>query len=104
MPTERIHRRLRLGKSSLVFGLLVNSTASVAASVVSIDQGRIRGSRRWDPATYTGRLDPIREAFARARGVKPAMFSADSEGAYPTFNDARVIYTDLAMTADMAAT
>jgi excinuclease UvrABC ATPase subunit len=66
---------------------------------VSIDQGAIRGSRRSNPATYTGLLDPIRKAFAKANGVKPALFSANSEGACPNCNGAGVIYTDLAMMA-----
>ncbi len=82
------------GKSSLLHG-------SVPASegVVSVDQAPIRGSRRSNPATYTGLLDPIRKAFAKANGVKPALFSANSEGACPTCNGAGVIYTDLAMMA-----
>jgi excinuclease UvrABC ATPase subunit len=67
--------------------------------VVSIDQGAIHGSRRSNPATYTGLLEPIRKAFAKANGVKPALFSANSEGACPTCNGAGVIYTDLAMMA-----
>jgi excinuclease UvrABC ATPase subunit len=70
---------------------------------VSIDQGAIRGSRRSNPATYTGLLDPIRKAFAKANGVKPALFSANSEGACPNCNGAGVIYTDLAMMAGVAA-
>jgi AraC-like DNA-binding protein len=70
--------------------------------VVSIDQGTIRGSRRSNPATYTGLLDPIRTAFAKANGVKPALFSANSEGACPICNGAGVIYTDLAMMAGVA--
>src|SRR5207245_4276195 len=69
-----------------------------------VDQGAIRGSRRSNPATYTGLLDPIRKAFARANGVKPALFSANSEGACPTCNGAGVIYTDLAMMAGVATT
>src|SRR6202023_3258857 len=72
--------------------------------VVSIDQGAIRGSRRSNPATYTGLLEPIRKAFAKANGVKPALFSANSEGACPTCNGAGVIYTDLAMMAGVATT
>src|ERR1700730_4870019 len=80
------------GKSSLVHGSI-----PAGANVVSMDQGAIRGSRRSSPATYTGMLDPIRNAFARANGVKPALFSANSEGACPTCNGAGVIYTDLAM-------
>ncbi len=80
------------GKSSLVQGSI-----SGREGVVSIDQGAIRGSRRSNPATYTGLLDPIRNAFAKANGVKPALFSANSEGACPNCNGAGVIYTDLAM-------
>ena len=72
--------------------------------MVSVDQGAIRGSRRSNPATYTGLLDPIRKAFAKANGVKPALFSANSEGACPTCNGAGVIYTDLAMMAGVATT
>ena len=72
--------------------------------MVSIDQGAIRGSRRSNPATYTGLLDPIRKAFAKANGVKPALFSANSEGACPNCNGAGVIYTDLAMMAGVATT
>ena len=82
------------GKSSLVHGSMPSR-----AGVVSMDQGAIRGSRRSNPATYTGLLDPIRNAFAKANGVKPALFSANSEGACPTCNGAGVIYTDLAMLA-----
>jgi excinuclease UvrABC ATPase subunit len=70
--------------------------------VVSVDQSAIKGSRRSNPATYTGLLDPIRKAFAKANGVKPALFSANSEGACPTCNGAGVIYTDLAMMAGVA--
>jgi excinuclease ABC A subunit len=90
------------GKSSLVHGSLVNTPLAAAAGVVSIGQGAIRGSRRSNPATYTGLLDPIRKAFAKANGVKPALFSANSEGACPTCNGAGVIYTDLAMMAGVA--
>ncbi|MDP9244036.1 MAG: ATP-binding cassette domain-containing protein, partial [Chloroflexota bacterium] len=72
--------------------------------VVSVDQTAIRGSRRSNPATYTGLLDPIRKAFANANGVKPALFSANSEGACPTCNGAGVIYMDLAMMAGVATT
>ena len=86
------------GKSSLVHGSLP------AAGVVSIDQAPIRGSRRSNPATYTGVLDPIRAAFAKANGVKPALFSANSEGACPTCNGAGVTYVDLAMMAGVATT
>ena len=87
------------GKSSLV-------TGSVAGreGVVTVDQGAIRGSRRSNPATYTGLLEPIRKAFAKANGVKPALFSANSEGACPACNGAGVIYTDLAMMAGVATT
>ncbi|MGW2558457.1 ATP-binding cassette domain-containing protein [Streptomyces sp. NPDC001514] len=86
------------GKSSLVHGSI-----PAGAGVVSVDQGAIKGSRRSNPATYTGLLDPIRKAFAKANGVKPALFSANSEGACPTCNGAGVIYTDLAMMAGVAA-
>lgn len=72
--------------------------------MVTVDQAAIRGSRRSNPATYTGLLDPIRKAFAKASGVKPALFSANSEGACPTCNGAGVIYTDLAMMAGVAST
>ncbi|MGV9329728.1 ATP-binding cassette domain-containing protein [Streptosporangium sandarakinum] len=85
------------GKSSLVHGSI-----PAGAGVVSVDQGAIRGSRRSNPATYTGLLDPIRKAFAKANGVKPALFSANSEGACPNCNGAGVIYTDLAMMAGVA--
>jgi excinuclease UvrABC ATPase subunit len=87
------------GKSSLIQGSI-----PAGAGVVSIDQGAIRGSRRSNPATYTGLLDPIRKAFAKANGVKPALFSANSEGACPHCNGAGVIYTDLAMMAGVATT
>ncbi|PWR06279.1 daunorubicin resistance protein DrrC [Micromonospora acroterricola] len=87
------------GKSSLVHGSI-----PAGEGVVSIDQSAIRGSRRSNPATYTGLLDPIRKAFAKANGVKPALFSANSEGACPTCNGAGVIYTDLAMMAGVATT
>ena len=87
------------GKSSLVEGSI-----SVVAGVVSIDQGPIRGSRRSNPATYTGLLDPIRSAFAKANGVKPGLFSANSEGACLTCSGTGVIYVDLAMMAGVAMT
>ncbi len=87
------------GKSSLVQGSI-----PAGAGVVSIDQGAIRGSRRSNPATYTGLLDPIRKAFAKANGVNAALFSANSEGACPNCNGAGVIYTDLAMMAGVATT
>ncbi|MEU6026059.1 excinuclease ABC subunit UvrA [Streptomyces tauricus] len=85
------------GKSSLVHGSIHDDEG-----VVSIDQGAIRGSRRSNPATYTGMLDPIRKAFAKANDVKPALFSANSEGACPTCNGVGVVYTDLAMMAGVA--
>ncbi len=78
------------GKSSLIHG-----SVAVQDGVVAIDQGAIKGSRRSNPATYTGLLDPIRKAFAKANGVKPALFSANSEGACPTCNGAGLIYTEL---------
>ena len=80
----------------------MHGSIPASAGVVSIDQGAIRGSRRSNPATYTGLLDPIRKAFAKGNGVKPALFSANSEGACPTCNGAGVIYTDLAMMAGVA--
>jgi excinuclease UvrABC ATPase subunit len=85
------------GKSSLVHGSI-----PAGAGVVSIDQGTIGGSRRSNPATYTGLLEPIRKAFAKANGVKPALFSANSEGACPACNGAGVIYTDLGVMAGVA--
>jgi excinuclease UvrABC ATPase subunit len=85
------------GKSSLIQG-----SVSGRDGVVTVDQGAIKGSRRSNPATYTGLLDPIRKAFAKANGVKPALFSSNSEGACPTCNGAGVIYTDLAMMAGVA--
>ncbi|WP_411082925.1 ATP-binding cassette domain-containing protein [Streptomyces sp. cmx-18-6] len=85
------------GKSSLIHGSI-----PAGEDVVSIDQSAIRGSRRSNPATYTGLLDPIRKAFAKANGVKPALFSANSEGACPTCKGAGVIFTDLAMMAGIA--
>jgi len=87
------------GKSSLIHG-----SVSVRDGVVSVDQTPIRGSRRSNPATYTGLLEPIRKSFAKANGVKPALFSANSEGACPSCNGAGVIYTDLAMMAGVATT
>ncbi|NIY63459.1 ATP-binding cassette domain-containing protein [Streptomyces malaysiensis] len=87
------------GKSSLIHGSI-----PVPEGVVSVDQTPIRGSRRSNPATYTGLLDPIRKAFAKANGVKPALFSANSEGACPTCNGAGVIYTDLAIMQSTATT
>ncbi|GAA2603785.1 excinuclease ABC subunit UvrA [Streptomyces tubercidicus] len=87
------------GKSSLLHGSVPES-----AGVVSVDQTPIRGSRRSNPATYTGLLEPVRKAFAKVNGVKPGLFSANSEGACPTCNGAGVIYTDLAMMAGVATT
>ncbi|WP_454048743.1 ATP-binding cassette domain-containing protein [Cellulomonas sp. Marseille-Q8402] len=87
------------GKSSLVHGSVAGRDG-----VVSIDQGGIRGSRRSNPATYTGLLEPVRKAFAKANGVKPALFSANSAGACPTCNGAGVIYTDLGPMASVATT
>ncbi|WP_025133057.1 excinuclease ABC subunit UvrA [Leucobacter sp. PH1c] len=84
------------GKSSLIHGSVSNREG-----VVAIDQGAIKGSRRSNPATYTGLLDPVRTAFAKANGVKPALFSANSEGACPECKGAGVIYTDLGMMATM---
>jgi len=85
------------GKSSLIHG-----SVSRRDAVVAVDQTAIKGSRRSNPATYTGMLEPIRKAFAKANGVKPALFSANSEGACPNCNGAGVIYTDLAMMAGVA--
>ncbi|GAA1982589.1 excinuclease ABC subunit UvrA [Catenulispora subtropica] len=85
------------GKSSLIHGSVAHRD-----NVVAIDQSPIRGSRRSNPATYTGLLEPIRKAFAKANGVKPALFSANSEGACPTCNGAGVIYSDLAIMAGVA--
>ena len=85
------------GKSSLI-----NGSVAGRDEVVVVDQGAIKGSRRSNPATYTGLLEPIRKAFAKANGVKPALFSANSEGACPTCNGAGVIYTDLVMMAGVA--
>ncbi|GAA3609376.1 excinuclease ABC subunit UvrA [Nonomuraea rosea] len=87
------------GKSSLIHGSI-----PARAGVVSIDQAGIRGSRRSNPATYTGLLDPIRKAFAKANGVKPALFSANSEGACPNCNGAGVVFTDLGMMAGVSTT
>jgi excinuclease UvrABC ATPase subunit len=87
------------GKSSLIHG-----SVSKRDGVVAIDQTGIRGSRRSNPATYTGLLEPIRKAFAKVNNVKPALFSPNSEGACPTCNGAGVIYTDLGMMAGVATT
>ena len=86
------------GKSSLIHG-----SVSRRDGVVAVDQTAIRGSRRSNPATYTGLLEPIRTAFAKVNGVKPALFSANSEGACPACNGAGVIYTDLAMMAGVSS-
>ncbi|MFC8533415.1 ATP-binding cassette domain-containing protein [Streptomyces sp. NPDC057249] len=85
------------GKSSLIHGSVAGRDG-----VVTVDQSAIRGSRRSNPATYTGLLDPVRKAFAKANGVKPGLFSANSEGACPTCNGAGVVFTDLAMMAGVA--
>jgi excinuclease UvrABC ATPase subunit len=85
------------GKSSLIHGSVAGREG-----VVAIDQAPIRGSRRSNPATYSGALDPIRKAFAKAGGVKPGLFSANSEGACPSCNGAGVVYTDLAMMAGVS--
>ena len=85
------------GKSSLIHGSVTSRD-----DVVTIDQGAIKGSRRSNPATYTGLLDPIRKAFARANGVKPALFSSNSAGACPACNGAGVIYTDLGIMATVS--
>ncbi len=87
------------GKSSLI-----NGSVTRQDGVVSIDQGAIRGSRRSNPATYTGLLEPIRKAFAKENGVKPALFSSNSEGACPTCNGAGVIYTELGVMATVEST
>jgi excinuclease ABC A subunit len=87
------------GKSSLIQGSVAGREG-----VVTVDQAAIRGSRRSNPATYTGLLDPIRKAFAKANGVKPALFSANSEGACPNCNGAGVVYTELAIMASVATT
>src|SRR5918992_1148603 len=87
------------GKSSLIHGSVAGRDG-----VVAIDQGAIRGSRRSNPATYTGLLDPIRKAFAKANGVKPALFSSNSEGACPACNGAGVIYTELGVMATVEST
>jgi excinuclease UvrABC ATPase subunit len=87
------------GKSSLVHGSVAGRDG-----VVVVDQSAIRGSRRSNPATYTGLLEPVRKAFAKANGVKPALFSANSEGACPSCNGAGVIYTDLGPMATVEST
>ena len=87
------------GKSSLIHG-----SVSGRDGVVVVDQSAIRGSRRSNPATYTGLLEPVRKAFAKANGVKPALFSSNSEGACPTCNGAGVIYTELGVMATVEST
>ncbi len=87
------------GKSSLIHGSVAGRDG-----VVVVDQGAIRGSRRSNPATYTGLLEPIRKAFAKVNGVKPALFSSNSEGACPTCNGAGVIYTELGVMATVEST
>ncbi|KUM38128.1 ATP-binding cassette domain-containing protein [Arthrobacter sp. EPSL27] len=87
------------GKSSLIHGSVAGRDG-----VVVIDQGAIKGSRRSNPATYTGLLEPIRKAFAKANGVKPALFSSNSEGACPTCNGAGVIFTELGVMATVEST
>lgn len=87
------------GKSSLIHGSLASRDG-----IITIDQGAIKGSRRSNPATYTGLLEPIRKAFAKANGVKPALFSSNSEGACPTCNGAGVIFTELGVMATVEST
>lgn len=91
------------GKSSLIHGAVVRDGTALREGVVAVDQSAIRGSRRSNPATYTGMLEPIRKAFAKANGVKPALFSANSEGACPTCKGAGVIDTDLGMLASVSS-
>ncbi len=87
------------GKSSLI-----DESVAGREGVVVVDQAAIKGSRRSNPATYTGLLDPIRKAFAKANGVKPALFSANSEGACPTCNGAGVIFTELGFMETVSTT
>lgn len=91
------------GKSSLIHGSVVRDGGAPRDGVVAVDQSAIRGSRRSNPATYTGMLEPIRKAFAKANGVKPALFSANSEGACPTCKGAGVVDTDLGMLATVSS-
>ena len=91
------------GKSSLVHGALADGPLAAEAAVVAVGQEPIRGSRRSNPATYTGLLDPVRKAFAKANGVRPGLFSPNSEGACPNCGGAGVVYTDLPMVAGVAA-
>lgn len=90
------------GKSSLIHGYVSKGPVAEEHSVVAVDQTPIKGSRRSNPATYTGILDPVRTAFAKANGVKPGLFSANSDGACPICKGAGVLYTDLAMMAAVA--
>ena len=92
------------GKSSLIHGSIADGSMAGAGEVRVVDQAAIRGSMRSNPATYTGLLDPIRTLFAKANGVKAALFSANSEGACPTCKGLGVVYTDLAMMAGVAST
>ena len=92
------------GKSSLVHGSIADGSMAAAGEVRVVDQAPIRGSMRSNPATYTGLLDPIRTMFAKANTVKPALFSANSEGACPVCKGLGVVYTDLAMMAGVAST
>ncbi len=91
------------GKSSLIHGSLADGSMAAAGEVRVVDQSPIRGSMRSNPATYTGLLDPVRTAFAKANNVKPALFSANSEGACPNCKGLGVVYTDLAMMAGVAS-
>jgi len=91
------------GKSSLIHGSLADGSMAAAGEVRVVDQSAIRGSMRSNPATYTGVLDPIRTLFARANGVKPALFSANSEGACPNCKGLGIVYTDLGMMAGVAS-
>ena len=92
------------GKSSLIHGSLVRQAGAGRDGVVVVDQSAIRGSRRSNPATYTGLLEPVRKAFAKVNGVKPALFSSNSEGACPACNGAGVIYTELGVMATVEST
>ncbi|GAB3061373.1 ATP-binding cassette domain-containing protein [Sediminivirga luteola] len=92
------------GKSSLIQSALPQAARSAGVETVFVDQAPIKGSRRSNPATYTGLLEPVRKAFAKANGVKPALFSANSEGACPVCNGAGVIVTDLGVMASVSTT
>ena len=91
------------GKSSLIHGSLSSTSGPASADVEFVDQSAIKGSRRSNPATYTGLLEPIRKAFAKANGVKPALFSANSEGACPTCKGNGMIYTELGFMETVAS-